>query len=246
MPFGDWRVSVTLPVGHLGVLSGTNPSLTCTVTDVNTATACVGSALTVPGTGSPSTPVTTGYTLDEYRVGLSVVATKLASDPNVQVPGTVHLSVADGARTVYTQDAFTVSATAPGTPTDRFWGRTNRTYDTSTTGFPANWNATDVTLTAAAPRTPVALDEIGASVRVTVTGFGTATSATVVLVPPAGSGMSAPAAHDVTPAAPSFTFEDVPFGAGWQAKATAGARTVTSTAFTVDASVPTVTVTLPP
>jgi hypothetical protein len=80
---------------------------------------------------------------------------------------------------------------------------------------------------------------------VVVAGFGTATSATVTLLPPAGSGMSAPASHDVTPAAPGFTFDDVPFGSGWRAQATAGTRTGTSTAFTVDASVPTVTVTLP-
>ncbi len=245
VPFGDWRVSMTLPTGHLGVLSGSNPSLTCTVTDVNTATPCVGSPLTVPGNGSPSTPVTTGYTLDEYRVGLSVVAHKLGTDPNASVPTGVHLSVLDGARTVYSQDAFTVSAAAPATPTDAFWGRNNRTYATATTGFPANWTAPQVTLSEAAPRTPVALNEIGASVRVTVTGFGTATSASVVLLPPAGSGMSAPAAHDVTPGAPSFTFDDVPFGAGWRAQATAGARVGTSSAFTVDSSVPTVTVTLP-
>ncbi|HEY7174968.1 MAG TPA: hypothetical protein VH442_08625, partial [Micromonosporaceae bacterium] len=239
VPFGDWKLSITLPAGHLGVLAGSNPTLTCTGGGTAAQRVCTGSPITVPGSGNPNTPVTVGYTLDEFRVGLSVVAHKLTSDPNVVPPASVHVSVADTGGTVYDNTTFTVSASAPSPPTDSFWGRAGRSYTVTTTSGAANWTAANVTLTGAAPSTPVALNEIGAAVTVTVTGLGGDPNARVTLVPPTGSGITAPAAQTT---ATSVTFDDVPFGTGWTARAVSATRNGTKgfdiTAKTVAVSVP--------
>jgi hypothetical protein len=232
VPYGSWALSLDLPTGHFGTLAATNGSaaLSCTDGSPTTPVSCTTAAASpviVPTTDDTSVvPLT--YGLNEYSVGLHVVATKLASDPNVTPPSTVKLTVSDGANPVYQNDTFAV--TTGSALTDSFWGAAGTTYTATGTSPAVNWTVTSTDLTSAAPKPVIPLVERGASVTVTLAGdtFPAGTNATVTLVPPAGSGIVAPASKTAASGG-SVTFTGVPFGTGWTASATA---TYTKTAGT--------------
>jgi hypothetical protein len=225
VPAGSWTVTATLATNHYGRLTTGAPAMTCSVGSTTTPVKCTSAAL-----NTKKTDQTLTYTVSEFAVGLSVVAHKLTADPNVTPPATAALTVTDGAttpNTVYSNPSFTVSTTAPTTPTQTIWGRSGTTYTATATTSVANWPFGQQDLTAAAPRTPVSLNEIGASVTVHVTLNNAAppnnATVTVSLVPPTGSGITAPASQP-TNSNDRATFDGVPFGSQWTAQATATVR----------------------
>jgi hypothetical protein len=219
VPAGNWTLTATLPSNHYGQLAAASgaPAMTCTVGSSTTPVVCTSAALSVKNKN-----LTVGYAVNEFAVGLSVVAVPLASDPNVTPPSTAALTVTDGAgspNTVYSDSAFTVSSTAPATATATIWGRPGTTYTATATSI-VNWPFGRQTLNATTPSTPVSLHEIGASVTVHVTLNGGAlgkVSAAVSLIPPTGSGIIAPAGQN---SSSDVTFTGVPFGS-WTAQADA-------------------------
>ncbi|MDT4929507.1 MAG: Carboxypeptidase regulatory-like domain, partial [Pseudonocardiales bacterium] len=221
---GDWLTSITLPDGHFGSLvakSGSD-SLGCsTGTNITpvTCTSPPGSPVTV--SGGPSGPVVTeAYTLDEFQAGLSVVAHPLANDPGVTLP-TVDLTVRNPAGdTVFKDSSFTATAAAPTPRAATFWGATGTTYTASATTTAANWSPTAQTYTSTNPARPLDLNETGATVKITFTGTAFTANATVTLVPPSGSGITAPAAKSGQ-VGDTVAFSTIPFGAGWTVNVTA-------------------------
>jgi hypothetical protein len=209
--------------------------------------------------------------VNEFALGLSVLGVRLPSDPSATLPATAVLTVKDSAatpRTVYSDDTFAVSSTAPSPATHTIWGRSGTVYTATATTSLANWLSGQQSLNLGAPSTPVSITEIGASVTVHVTLNGSALPGTltadVTLVPPAGSGITAPATKP-TGGGDNVTFTGVPFGASWSAGATTIVRqgsppanvtvtgattftisdanaTCTGTGSAVTCSVPTVTV----
>jgi hypothetical protein len=169
VPFGDWTASVTLPPTHFGTLAAVSgaPAMTCSAGTATAPVACTSAALTVPGTGNPNKPVDAGYTIDEYRVGLTVVANRHSSDPHAVVPVTALKVTAPGGATVYQNDAFPVVDTAPTPSTDSFWGKGGVTYNGTATTTADNWPTATQTYTKANPARPVQLAEVGATVTVT-------------------------------------------------------------------------------
>jgi len=223
VPYGDWALSLDLPLKHFGTVAATNSSaaLSCTGGSPTAAVSCKTTGadpVTVPTTDDTSkVPLT--YTLDEYSVGLHVVATKLASDPNVTPPSTVDLTVSDGGSARYHNSSFAVTTGA--TLTDSFWGAAGTTYTATGTSTEVNWTVTSTPLTSAAPKPAIPLVERGATVTVTLTGdsFPAGTNATVKLISP-GGGIVAPASKTAASGG-TVTFSNVPFGTGWTATATA-------------------------
>jgi hypothetical protein len=232
VPFGDWLLSLTLPTGHLGSLAaGTGtPSVTCTPgTSTTVAVVCTSPAaspITVPGHGSPNTGVNASYTLNEYQVGLVVLAHNLGNDPNVTPPSTVSLNVTDPAsNVVYTNSTFSVSTSTPASPPG-FWGHAATNYAATATTTAINWSPVGASLTPTNPSTPVALNELSTSVIVTVafpSGTPSGVDAAIILTPPTGSGITpATTTKTVTSGGTlTATFSGLPFGVGWTATASA-------------------------
>ncbi|MDT4893880.1 MAG: large repetitive protein [Pseudonocardiales bacterium] len=229
VPSGNWLISYTLPLRHLGALTPTTtaPVLGCspnpTVTTVVACTATSANPLTVPGTATSSTVVPAAYSLNEFSVGLTVLAHRLAADPNAAIPTTSLIvttatnppTTPPTSTSVYTDSGFTVVTATPSTPTDSFWGRTGATYAASATTGVTNWTVTNRSLTAASPSTPLDITEVGAPVSVKLTSpTGTPGSATVTvtLTPPTGSGVTGPSPNiNVDATGGTTTFSDLPF-----------------------------------
>ena len=244
VPSGSWLINLTLPLGHLGTLTG-NPAMTCSSSSPSTSplvcTMSGAATLTVPGNGNPNNAVTASYALNEYLAGVNVQDIPLtpppSGDPNVSPPSSVGLRVTDGGgTTVFSDAAITVSSTVPSTPTDSFWGRasTNYTAHAVLTSLP-NWQAVDETITALGSLAPVTvtipLTEVGATVTVNLQGNFDA-NATVTLTPPSGSGITYSVTPDPQgPSGGSVTFTKVPFGSQWTVTAN-GTRTVSTTGST--------------
>lgn len=222
--YGSWQLAVSLPAGHLGHLNATaSVALNCTAGTVTTTVSCTttnAAPLVVPGSsaGDPSTPVTASFTLDEYQLEFSLVATRLAADP-AGSPDPVDVKVTDSSsQVVYTNATFPVSFSSPAASSVTFWGGGGLQYTTKTTA-PANWTPTERTLTSTAPTATILLTEQGATVTLTLTGTSYTGNATVTLVSP-GNGIVAPAAKQVAAGA-TATFSDVPYASGWEASASA-------------------------
>jgi hypothetical protein len=268
VPASKWTLSVTLPPEHFGTVAavGAAPAMTCSVGTSTAPVTCTSADMTVKNQDR-----TLGYTVNEFALGLSVLGVRLPSDPSATLPATAVLTVKDSAatpRTVYSDDTFAVSSTAPSPATHTIWGRSGTVYTATATTSLANWLSGQQSLNLGAPSTPVSITEIGASVTVHVTLNGSALPGTltadVTLVPPAGSGITAPATKP-TGGGDNVTFTGVPFGASWSAGATTIVRqgsppanvtvtgattftisdanaTCTGTGSAVTCSVPTVTV----
>ncbi|MDT4951089.1 MAG: hypothetical protein QOJ37_3684, partial [Pseudonocardiales bacterium] len=101
-----------------------------------------------------------------------------------------------------------------------FWGATGTTYTASATTTAANWSPTAQTYTSTNPARPLDLNETGATVKITFTGTAFTGNATVTLVPPSGSGITAPG-NKSGQVGDTVAFSTIPFGAGWTVNVTA-------------------------
>ena len=182
VPAGDWQLSVTLPLTHYGTLAATGgPAITCQPGTASTPVRCT-AAITV-GRGNASVAVH----LDEFLAGLRVASTPLTTDQNPSPPATVALAVTDGARTVFSSDAFAVDG---GTPTATFWGAAGTTYSATVSGVPPGWQAGTQTYTVSNPHQDLALTEVAPG-----PGSGSASGA--------GSGAGHSPGSGTAPGAPS-------------------------------------------
>jgi hypothetical protein len=208
VPYGCWAFSFTAPTDHHGSLTAPTPS------GGDTALACDSSHFEVPGTTGAAVAVS--YTFREYQPSLKVTATPVTGDTALT---SVQLTATDGGATTYRNAVpFTPATTA--TPLG-FWVAPDVTVHASvTTGKPA-WPGDSTTMTAAAPSGTIALTELSASVKVTVSAADASpvNKATVTLTAP--TGLTAPAPQDTNSSGVvRFT---VPYGSGWTASAVKGA-----------------------
>ncbi|HKC27839.1 MAG TPA: hypothetical protein VKB75_07485, partial [Jatrophihabitans sp.] len=248
VPFGTYTVSITLPADRFGTFS--DAALSCSsVTTPTPARLCTGS-IDVPTTVIPDPKqrdLLAPYTLNEFQIGFRVTATALSSDGRT-TPGTVQLAVKDHAAngaTVYTDATFAV-----GTSGSTFiWvpdATPSPTYDVTATPdqatFPA-WPAATLSTPLSTAHTSgvLALQEVGATVNVTVTDktkdLADKTTASVTLTAPDNSQITwtepfHTATGDGTAAGDAITtpFSDVPFATGWTVTATIGSGATQRTA----------------
>ncbi len=148
----NWKLSVTLPTGHLGTIvpggASAGPALTCTVaTSVTAQGSCVSPAATPVVVPGPGGDISLDYTLDEFQVQLEGEAHHLLTDPNV-IPPSPSIVLNDGTDDVYSNNAFPFAAVAdrsnrhilgspPAKPT-----RSLSAPSAGTTALPANWQLT--------------------------------------------------------------------------------------------------------
>jgi hypothetical protein len=222
----DYTLHIELPATHLGtVVAQTNsPALNACTVGTSTADVTCDSSSPIHVRNKPQSAA---YDVNEYRIGLSVVATKLGLDSQATLPATT-VSLSDGTNTSYSQSSFTVSTSTPSTDTAVVWGRGKSgasgavTYKATaavdTMNYP-NWQGTSsVTLPTSDTSNVLAVTEFGAATITVHVTFGTANvpGAHVTISAPSGTNLSAPTPAD-TGTDGTVQFRNIPFSgtASW-------------------------------